>query len=487
MNPAMRFLTAEAWAMEPAVFNSLKTIVQRHAAGVRLSADEIRSLAHKRAGVSVDVAGVLDDLMTEGDVSNEPAMQIAGSTAIIPVVGVIARYASQINGPCQDQGRSADALQEDLAAAIADPAVKQVVLRIDSPGGTVAGTAEIADAIRRVSAAGKPVIAFIDGWAASAAYWLASQCDEIVAGATTAGAGSIGVICAYVDASKALADEGYQVDVFRSVDLKAPGAMNEKLTTEQKVSIQRKILELHDAFEQAVAAGRGFTAEQIAKVATGEMWAAGPAMKLGLVDSISSFGDLMARLDPAAAAALRTLATRKPMSIAAPPLSATAPNPQPSTAKEESTMKITADQLAAAIEANPALASMIATAAKAGDDLAAITAKVDAAKSAAAAQELKDAKEALATEQAAHTATKKAADEKAAADKKALADLQVKHDKLAGFTAGMPRPLNPADPTGLDPAGKPKVTKTTAELDAMSGQARADFFEQGGAVANPTV
>lgn len=276
MSPAIRFLSSNAWAMDPQVFADLVAIVERHASGERLTERDLR------AAVGDKPAG-----------SRESAMYRVGDVAVIPVRGVIARYADQVNGVCQETGRSAESIQADIRAALSDLMVRSIVLRIDSPGGTVAGTAETAAAIRDAAAAGKPVHAFVDGLAASAAYWIASAADTITVSAPTAQVGSIGVITAHYDETAAEERRGYRLQVFRSAALKAPGAWGEKLTPEQAESIQRNISQLHAVFSSAVKSNRQLSDQQVAQATTGEVWAADQAKSMGLIDGVQSWDSFL--------------------------------------------------------------------------------------------------------------------------------------------------------------------------------------------------
>lgn len=283
MSPAIRFISSQHWAIIPGVFDSLLRIVENHDAGIRATPEQVRDAQGHRAAFG------MEDMASGG----EPLMQIRGDTAIIPVRGVLARYSDQINGACQDQGRSAESIQADLAKASQNPNISRIILRIDSPGGSVAGTAETGAAIRAASASGKQVIAFVDGLAASAGYWLASQADQIVASAPGSLVGSIGVIMALVDSSKNQEKAGYKVHVVRSVGLKAPGTAGESLSTEQMASVEKVVGDLHQLFRDTVASGRNLDQKQMDTVATGEVFTAAEGMRLGLVDSIQSWDSVL--------------------------------------------------------------------------------------------------------------------------------------------------------------------------------------------------
>ena len=343
MTPALRFLSAQHWAIMPSVFDALITIIERHDAGIRVPADElsaVRSAVRQRR----EQAGLFDG----EDGGGEAVMQVRDGAAIIPIRGVIARYSDQVNGACQDQGRSAEAIQADLARAISDPRVDRIILRIDSPGGSVAGTAETGNAILAARASGKRVVGYVDGLAASAAYWLASQCDEIVASSSTALVGSIGVITAYMDASKAQEAKGYKLHIVRSVALKAPGTGNEKLDPEQLASISRMVGEMHAAFVSAVATGRGLDAAQMEAAGTGEVFTATTGMAMGLVDRIATFVDAVASRGMGAIQMQATVEKTLPST-----------NQAPAKPIKESLMPSSLEQMAELIAAHPAHAVLI--------------------------------------------------------------------------------------------------------------------------------
>jgi signal peptide peptidase SppA len=405
-SPALRFLSSNAWAMQPEVFRDLVAIVERHASGERLTANEVR------AAVGSSQAG------------REAAMYKVGDTAVIPIRGVIARYADQVNGVCQDTGRSAESIQADIRSALADLTVRRIALRIDSPGGTVAGTAETGAAIKAATAAGKPVHAFVDGLAASAAYWLAASAESITASAPTAQAGSIGVITAHVDETAANDRRGYKVQVIRSVDLKAPGTAGEALTPEQVASIQRNIGQLHTAFADHVGASRKLDANRLAQVTTGEVWAAAQAQSLGLIDGVQSWESWLA--------ALPTRGTSR-------------------TSTKAAAMNI--EDLAALTDKHPAKASEIVAMAKAGKTAPEIEAHLAEASRTEEMAAIKTACESAQTDLKAERE----------AHEKTRAELKTATDKLAAFTANQATHRDPGQ--GNQP-GKRRSEMNLAEKSA---------------------
>lgn len=462
MNPAIRFISNQHWAIVPSVFDSLLQIVERHDAGIRATQEQIRAAQTLRPA-----AGMFG---MDGEVGGEPVMQIRGDTAVIPIRGVLARYADQVNGACQDQGRSAESIQSDLARASANPSVSRIILRIDSPGGTVAGTAETGMAIRAASEAGKHVIAYVDGLAASAAYWLASQADEIVASAAGSLVGSIGVITAMVDATKAQEKQGYRVHVVRSVSLKAPGTANESLTPEQLASVEKVITDLHSQFTAAVMSGRSMDQAAMDRAATGEVFTAADGIGMGLVDRISDWAALMADQSRTRG----TDATQKQDSAVKSASTAIAPEHA-----KESHMAKSLEQAAALAEKHPAHAGMIlALAAKDHTEeqiLAAIKAKDDEAAKAKADAELAGLKASVADLTAKLDAANKANGEKDAT----IVELTAKANAISAHKQGGDAG-NKIKGDGEE-AKQERISQDA--YDAMPPKAKAEFHQRGGVVA----
>lgn len=151
---------------------------------------------------------------------------------------------------------------EDVAAALeaardrAD--VQAVFLDVDSPGGTVNGTPELAALVADVSKA-KYTYAFTDGQMCSAAYWIASQADAIFA-TPSARVGSIGVLMPMLDETKAFEQAGLKVEMFAAGKYKSVGAAGVSLTDEQRAWLQGQVDEIYADFKAAVLArGRRIT------------------------------------------------------------------------------------------------------------------------------------------------------------------------------------------------------------------------------------
>jgi signal peptide peptidase SppA len=431
LSPALHFLASHQWAIELDTFDKLVAILERHAAGERLTAEAVAA-AIGRNPEATDAA--------------EPVMQIQGDTAIVPMRGVLARYADSINGFCQARGRSAESVQADLIAA-AEAGVNRIVLRMDSPGGEVSGTAETADLVAQLVGRGIEVVAYVDGMAASAAYWIASQASEIVASAPTALVGSIGVSTVIVE--RAGKDTGDKIHVITSAPAKSSPVLNEAQLANRKAIV----MDLAGAFAQAVAAGRGLDEKATAKVATGEVWTAQAALALGLVDRIASLDAVLARR-PSPAGAILAPAGRTPSASAdsTPANEPAAPPGDP--------MKITALALAALIAAFPHHAAFVADRAQAGDE----EQKIRDACTAKDREAEKQAREAL--------QAKLDAEVKAHAEtKEKLAAVQAKHDNLAKLAGGAPKDVGAGDP----PAAGAKKQVKRADYDKAPAAFAADL------------
>jgi signal peptide peptidase SppA len=225
---------------------------------------------------------------------NTHAVSIRDGVAVIPVAGPIFRHAnlfSEISG-----ATTTDAIARDLTTALDNPSVRSILLEIDSPGGEVAGTAELAGMIRAAHER-KPVTAYVDDLGASAAYWLASAAGEIVA-APTAVLGSIGVVAVMKDpAKKKSADLEF-------VSSKSPNKRPDLTTEAGKAQIQATVDALADVFFADVARYRGVPVETVqSDFGQGGVFVGQQAVDAGLADRVGSFEQTLRDLaDPPAPA-----------------------------------------------------------------------------------------------------------------------------------------------------------------------------------------
>jgi len=190
-----------------------------------------------------------------------------GSVAVVDIHGPLAQRAWDCMGLFGGDGY--DAIVERMQAAFADPKTGGVLMRLDSPGGEVAGCFEAVRALRAMAqAAGKPLVAYADEMACSAAYALACAADTIVLPDTGA-VGSIGVITTIVDRSAQVQASGNKVHVITSGARKADGHPALPVSEDTLAVIQDEIDYLAQVFAREVAASRGLTPEAVLALQAG--------------------------------------------------------------------------------------------------------------------------------------------------------------------------------------------------------------------------
>ncbi len=178
---------------------------------------------------------------------------------------------------------------------MADPSIGAIVLDVDSPGGTVAGTVETAAAVR-AAAAVKPVVAVANTLAASAAYWIASQARELVV-VPSGDVGSIGVMTAHVDASRLYERLGIAVTVVKSDRYKGEGLDFGPLDDDARAHLQSRVDAMHAAFVSAVAEGRRVPEKRVREsFGQGRVVAAAAAVERGMADRVATIDDVVAGL-----------------------------------------------------------------------------------------------------------------------------------------------------------------------------------------------
>lgn len=211
---------------------------------------------------------------------------IGDGVALIEIEGTLTKYRSSLFGTL-----GTIEIRRQIQNATRDPAVKAIVLRIDSPGGTVAGTQELGDVVA-AAAKRKPVTAYIEDLGASAAYWVASQANQVFAN-RTAMVGSIGTFGVVYDYSAKAEKEGIKALVFKAGEHKGAGVPGTEVTDEQQAEYQRIVDGLNKFFLQAVSKGRKMTIDRVRGLADGRIHVAGEAAKLGLIDGVRTFDDVI--------------------------------------------------------------------------------------------------------------------------------------------------------------------------------------------------
>jgi signal peptide peptidase SppA len=209
-------------------------------------------------------------------------------TAVLDIRGPLFRYRSiwtwLLGGTSVEQTSLA------LHAAVDDPGVQRIVLAINSPGGQIDGINELANMIRAANQI-KPVTAYVDGLAASGAYWLASAAGRVVAD-ETAQLGSIGVLATVIDDRGA--DERRGVKRFEIVSSQSPLKRSDPATDEGRAQLQDMVDTLAKLFIEKVAAFRGTVPAKVQRdFGQGALISAGAAVTLGMADDIGSLEGLL--------------------------------------------------------------------------------------------------------------------------------------------------------------------------------------------------
>jgi protease-4 len=185
-----------------------------------------------------------------------------------------------------------DLVRERLESAEDSPAIKAVVLRIDSPGGTVAASQEIAALVGGMSI---PVVVSMGDMVASGGYYISAPADAIVAqpGSLT---GSIGVIWSSFDPAGLFRELGIEIDSVtagKHKDMFLPG----RLTPPRRRIVQRMVNVMYDQFVSAVARGRNLPESKVRRLATGQLYTGTQARQAGLVDELGGLDDAVARAE----------------------------------------------------------------------------------------------------------------------------------------------------------------------------------------------
>jgi len=213
----------------------------------------------------------------------------AEGVAVIEMNGPLTKHTMSL-----EAGTSTVMMRRTIRAAARDPRVKAIMLKVDSPGGTVSGTRDLAEVVAQATAQ-MPVHVYIEDLGASAAYWVASQAAHISTSPSSM-VGSIGTYGVLYDQSGMFAREGIKAIVIRAGAFKGAGEPGTEITAEQREDYQRVVDELNAQFLAAVSAGRRMDMARVTQIADGRVHIGESARALGLVDSVESFDSAMGRL-----------------------------------------------------------------------------------------------------------------------------------------------------------------------------------------------
>ena len=211
-----------------------------------------------------------------------PVPYIQDGVGVIPVAGPIGKGVS----PLERLMGVADV--NEISAAVdamaSDPAVEKIAFNISSPGGTVTGVEELANKVRNIS---KPTMAYTDSEMASAAYWIASAADKVVASPSST-VGSIGVYMTIADMTEMAKAQGIKMVVIKSGKFKGAGIPGTSLSEEQVANLQQGVDEIHADFKASVLQTRKLVkAEDMEGQVFSGKQAAQRNLVTGLADSFS--------------------------------------------------------------------------------------------------------------------------------------------------------------------------------------------------------
>ncbi len=210
------------------------------------------------------------------------AYEIIGSTAYIPIAGELVQTVNVCAALFGFVQTTYQSIIDNTLHAENNNDVEKIVYMIDSPGGYVSGVDETAMVIRNAK---KPTESQISNLGASAAYWLASQTDKIIATSPVAEIGSIGVIATVVDRSKE--DEQYGIKRYVITSKDAPEKAFDFAKEKDRKRYQERLNEIHNVFARRVAEGRKTTEKDVNEnFGKGGVLIAEKALKAGMIDGI---------------------------------------------------------------------------------------------------------------------------------------------------------------------------------------------------------
>ncbi len=284
--PLNDFLPSDLlWCVEPNAFNAW-------IAGNRADRGVIEAAALKSVR-----AGLPAEFMTK-----------EGGVAIIALQGVMTKRATVFHS--LGLGASMQLVQRAVEDAATDPAVKAIVLDVDSPGGSADGLAELSDAVFEARSI-KPVVAHVSGMAASAALWAIAGADQIIAGKLDF-IGSIGVRLMMFDLSRLFENAGIKPVVIDTGEFKSAGATGTVITEAQIAHFQGLVDTVFEAFVGALVRGRNLDDSAVRAVADGRIFPAPEAQAHGLIDGIGTLSETIAALQSGSLPGRRTIVALTP-------------------------------------------------------------------------------------------------------------------------------------------------------------------------------
>ena len=205
-------------------------------------------------------------------------------------VGIVVAAGDILDGRQPPGTIGGESTADLLRQARYDTAVKAVVLRVDSPGGSMFASEQILREVQALRKAGKPVVVSMSTYAASGGYYISAAANQIYASATTL-TGSIGVFSVVPTFQRTLDKLGVKVDGIGTTPLAGDLRLDRALTPASRQILQSSVDHAYAEFVRRVADGRKKSVEDVDKIAQGRVWAGVDAQRIGLVDHLGGLKD----------------------------------------------------------------------------------------------------------------------------------------------------------------------------------------------------
>lgn len=245
--------------------------------------DDAMGAALGRAGSGAKLTKITDYIRTKNF-----STSFGANLAVIQAAGDIVDGTARGDILNSNAGIASDDLSEAIREATREPGIKAILLRVDSPGGSVTASDQILDALKKAQTKGKPVVVSMGALGASGGYFISSSANRIVAEPATL-TGSIGVLTGKVSLGKSLGLAGVALDEVASGKNTLMDSPIQPYTPDQWTALNHEADVIYDDFLHKVAAGRHLPLDQVKDVARGRVWTGADAKSHGLVDALGGF------------------------------------------------------------------------------------------------------------------------------------------------------------------------------------------------------
>ena len=289
---------ATPWALMPERLNAVAAVLARWSSNTPAGDEVMQRIAAER---SAHEARRQATQVNAGGAGN--------GIAVLPLYGVVTQRGNMVDDVSGSGSVSTQQFASSLRQALVDDTVGQILIDIDSPGGSVYGVSELADEI--INARNhKPVVAIANSLAASAAYWIGACASEFYV--TPGGeVGSIGVWQAHQDYSRAMDEAGVTTTLISAGKFKVEGNPYTPLDEEAQAFMQSRVDDYYGAFTKAVARGRGVPIAQVREgMGQGRVLGADAALTHQMVDGVATLDDVISKMRRAGKAQTKPAVSR---------------------------------------------------------------------------------------------------------------------------------------------------------------------------------